>query len=219
MFNLKIILLITTCMIYSSCNQNKSNNNRPELKFKKKETTGKKILLVQPFEDFPISSTQIVTNQLKDIYSGTVIIKKPIRLPRFARNTYNTRYRADSLIHFLKKVSKEGQLIIGLTNHDISHTQRSNDGHVLDDDHGIMGLGYCPGRSCIASTFRLKGKNKYEKLFKVAIHELGHTQGLPHCPVKTCLMRDAEGKDHLDELKDFCKKCKLFLVQSGWDLN
>lgn len=46
--------------------------------------------------------------------------------------------------------------------------------------------------------------------------ELGHTQGLNHCPEKTCLMRDAEGKDHLNELKDFCPKCKSVLVKVGW---
>jgi archaemetzincin len=58
-----------------------------------------------------------------------------------------------------------------------------------------------------------------EKLFKVAIHELGHTQGLKHCPVNDCLMRDAEGKDHLDEEKDFCKKCKAVLINAGWAFN
>jgi archaemetzincin len=86
-----------------------------------------------------------------------------------------------------------------------------------------MGLGYCPGKACIASTFRVKGKDKLEKLFKLSIHELGHTQGLArtktkHCPEKTCLMRDAEGKDHLDELKMFCSKCKPILENAGWSL-
>lgn len=75
----------------------------------------------------------------------------------------------------------------------------------------------------MASTFRLKGKNRLEKLFKVAIHELGHTQGLArtkskHCPEKSCLMRDAQGKDNWDQLKEFCPKCKPVLIQAGWAL-
>jgi archaemetzincin len=127
-------------------------------------------------------------------------------------NRSKTRYRADSLIAYLSKTTKPGFLTIGLTDKDISTTKEKI------ADWGIFGLGYCPGKSCIASTFRLKGKNRFEKLFKVAIHELGHTQGLDHCPVKTCLMRDAEGKDHLNEEKEFCGKCKSVLVKAGWAL-
>lgn len=81
-----------------------------------------------------------------------------------------------------------------------------------------MGLGYMPGNACVISTFRLKGNNQAEKLYKVAIHELGHTQGLPHCPDKSCFMRDAEGKDHLNEEVHFCPKCKAYLIKRGWNL-
>ena len=79
-----------------------------------------------------------------------------------------------------------------------------------------MGLGFCPGKSCIVSTFRLRGKNREEKLFKLALHELGHTQGLKHCPTKNCFMRDAKGKDHWNELNGFCKRCKITLKMAGW---
>lgn len=73
-----------------------------------------------------------------------------------------------------------------------------------------MGLGYCPGKACVASSFRLSPQKRQQQFFKVAIHELGHTQGLAHCAIKTCLMRDAEGGNHLDEETDFCQKCKAY---------
>jgi archaemetzincin len=82
-----------------------------------------------------------------------------------------------------------------------------------------MGLGYCPGTACIASSYRLKKGNKLTQFYKVAIHELGHTQGLPHCSTKTCLMRDAEGGNPIDEENDFCPKCKKVLIAAGWALN
>jgi hypothetical protein len=31
-------------------------------------------------------------------------------------------------------------------------------------------------------------------------------------------MRDAEGKDHLNELRYFCSKCKPVLIKAGWEL-
>jgi archaemetzincin len=119
------------------------------------------------------------------------------------------RYRADSLIHWMRRQAKPDQVFIGITDVDISTTKGKY------QDWGVMGLGYCPGNAAIASRFRLKNKSLF---WKVAIHELGHTTGLPHCPVKTCFMRDAEGGDPTGEEKEFCSKCKSVLVQNGWKL-
>lgn len=175
-------------------------------------------VIIQPFDELPESSAYMVAIELKEIYTGKIVINKSIPLPQKALNQSKTRYRADSLIKYLGTFVTDDQLIIGLTNKDISTTKGK------DPDWGVMGLGFCPGKSCIASTFRLKGKNRNEKLFKVAIHELGHTQGLAltktkHCPEKICLMRDADGKDHLDELINFCSTCKPVLIKAGWGLN
>lgn len=140
------------------------------------------------------------------------MVKSPIEFPRATLNKSRSRYRADSLIQFLSNRTRDGYLNIGLTDKDLSTTKHNH------ADWGIMGLSYCPGKSCIASSFRLKGTNKPEKLFKVAIHELGHTQGLPHCPVRTCFMQHANGKGHINEEKEFCPKCKAVLMKAGWVL-
>jgi archaemetzincin len=81
-----------------------------------------------------------------------------------------------------------------------------------------MGLGYRPGKSCVVSDFRLSCKNKNEQCYKLVLHELGHTAGLPHCKVKTCLMRDAKGGNPFDQEKSFCGECKSFLKSKGWKL-
>ncbi len=169
------------------------------------------IISIQPFSDISQDKVYYVVNELRKVYSK-IEVKQPISLPVYCKNYDKSRYRADSLIRYLKNRTPEGYLTIGLTTRDISTTKGK------DSDFGIMGLGYRPGNSCIASLFRLHGENRLEKLYKVAIHELGHTNGLPHCPVKTCLMRDAEGKDHLNEEKEFCPSCKATLVKAGWAL-
>jgi archaemetzincin len=181
--------------------------------YKKLVSEEKKIIIqIQPFDDLPKSYLESVHADLKLVYSASES-KKPSPLPETTLNHNKTRYRADLLIKYLSKRTDAGYLTIGLTTKDISTTKGKH------QDWGVMGLGYCPGKSCIASSFRLKGHNKVNKLFKVAIHELGHTQGLPHCSVKSCFMRDAEGRDHLDEETEFCPKCRKVLVAAGWSLN
>ncbi len=105
-----------------------------------------------------------------------------------------------------------GHITIGLTSKDISTTK----GKI--EDYGIMGLGYTPGNACVVSTFRVSKENKQNQFFKFCIHELGHTSGLPHCPEKTCFMRDAEGGNPSNEEKDFCPKCKVHLISKDWNL-
>lgn len=210
-----LILYISFLII--SCNQITTEAEKPTANIEKRQPKAKKTIIIQPFEGLPQSTTQLIAQQMKEIYSGEVIVKNIIPLPQHALNYNKTRYRADSLIRYLGSLVKGNQIIIGLTNKDISTTKGKH------SDWGVMGLGNSPGKSCIASTFKLKGKNRLEKLFKVTIHELAHNHGLAntkskHCPEKTCFMRDAEGRDHLNELKAFCSKCKPVLINAGWDL-
>jgi archaemetzincin len=47
------------------------------------------------------------------------------------------------------------------------------------------------------------------RLAKVAVHEIEHTLGLPHCPTHGYLMEDAEGKVvTVDRGRDFCARCQ-----------
>src|SRR6202000_1310347 len=110
----------------------------------------------------------------------------PIQLPQSAYYSPRNRYRADSIISYLDRFGRADTVIIGLTAKDIS----MNKGNIKD--WGIMGLGFQPGNACVISAFRLSKSNLSEQLYKIALHELGHTQGLPHCKNKICYMRDAE---------------------------
>lgn len=168
-----------------------------------------KVIVIQPFDDFSQELSKTVLKQLQTINSNT-ILRKSIPLPKSCYYPKRNRYRADKLIRYLKQFGSTDTVIIGLTSKDISTTN----GNI--EDWGIMGLGYCPGNACVVSTFRLAKNKLKEQFFKVAIHELGHTQGLPHCSVKTCFMRDAEGGNPLNEETDFCVDCKNYLT--NWNL-
>ncbi|NIF04411.1 Zn-dependent protease [Chryseobacterium sp. Tr-659] len=170
------------------------------------------IIRIQPFKDIGAESVQKVAEGIRNVYPNVEVLDAM----EFPENTYykeRNRYRADSIIKFLNAETKEGFVTIGLTSKDISATR----GKIKD--FGIMGLGFRPGKACVASKFRLNKENQDEQLYKIAIHELGHTQGLPHCPEKMCFMRNAEGKNPTNEETDFCKKCKAFLINKNWKFN
>ncbi|HLO43854.1 MAG TPA: hypothetical protein VK175_05930 [Leadbetterella sp.] len=178
--------------------------------FSCKDTTrSERVVVVQPFEDFSPKMTSVVYEKLKTIHK-TVILKSSIKLPESAYYKPRNRFKAQKILDYFSKKAHSDTVTIGLTNRDISITKANN------QDSGIMGLGFCPGSSCVVSTFRLRKKNLKEQFIKLSLHELGHTQGLPHCENLTCYMRDAKGKNVFDEETDFCLKCKSFLKKKGW---
>lgn len=178
----------------------------------KKEPESKAFIL-QPFDGFPDTLAQHIYDRLREINPNTYL-KDPIPLPKMAYYKDRNRYRADSLINFLWRQSSERKKIIGLTNKDISSTK----GKIKD--WGVMGLAYSPGYSCVVSTFRLSKKNMQSQLYKLTLHELAHTEGLPHCRRdSTCYMSDANGTNPWDAEHDFCTRCKNFLKRKRWNLN
>jgi archaemetzincin len=198
----KNIFFIIFISLIFSCEKSKDNAVK----------NGEEItILIQPFEDIKPKQLSEISENIRKVYPNIKVLK-PIKFPENSYYQPRNRYRADSIIQFLKFRTPKNSVTIGLTNKDISATK----GKIAD--FGIMGLGYRPGSACVASSFRLNSKNRNEQFYKIAIHELGHTQGLKHCPEKTCFMRDAEGENHTDEETDFCKNCKKVLQQKHWKI-
>ena len=198
----KIIFCFILFLLIFSCEKSKDNAVK----------NGEEItILIQPFEDVKPKQLAEISENIRKIYPKIKILE-PIDFPKNAYYQPRNRYRADSIIKYLRTKTPNNCVTLALTNKDISVTK----GKVAD--FGVMGLGYRPGNACVASTFRLNTENKSEQFYKVAIHELGHTQGLKHCPDKTCFMRDAEGKNPTNEEKDFCQNCKKVLRSKHWKI-
>src|SRR5690606_17610799 len=176
-------------------------------------------VLIKQYKGFPNNEVDTVTSILQKIYGVKTVISKHQELyPNAYISVKSPRYRADSIIKFQQKdINSKIDYILGLTSKDISVTKKDDSGNIKKpeykyQDWGIMGLAYCPGESCVVSTFRIKNKNKavyFERLKKVAVHEFGHNLGLPHCPNKKCIMTDAvESVKTIDNAKlKLCDDC------------
>ncbi|MBL7733525.1 MAG: hypothetical protein JNM88_20315 [Chitinophagaceae bacterium] len=205
---MKYFCLILFSLLLLSCKQNERSEKQQGNKQVEKKNRKAVTIKILPLGKTTPVFIQNTFSDLKKIVPNVQLLPKEA-MPSFAYYKPRNRYRADSLIAWMRKRAADGEVYLGITMDDISTTKLPN------PDHGIMGLGYQPGNACIASNFRVRDKKNY---YKVVIHELGHTAGLPHCPQPFCFMRDAEGKDVTGEEKEFCAGCKAHLKKAGWRL-
>jgi archaemetzincin len=153
-----------------------------------------KVLIVE-IGAFPDDLKAEVERRLKEELQVEVEHLDPIALPKTAWYAPRKRYRADVLLDVLNELhggAPATTRVLGLTAVDISTTKEPF------TDWGIFGLGKMPGQAAVVSSHRLKRKAKDRahvkfRVASTAVHEVGHTFGLPHCPEERCVMQDAEG--------------------------
>ncbi len=164
----------------------------------------------------PKADLEAVADALRTFYGFEVVIAKATPMPKSAWTAARRRWRADKLLDWLEPQtvapSQRGgrQRILAVTAADISTTK----GKVAD--WGVLGLATLDGSVAVISTFRARrgvsARLARERLAKTAVHELGHSLGLEHCPNHGCLMEDARGKvATTDHEWDLCPTCRARL--------
>ncbi len=116
------------------------------------------------------------------------------------------RYLASFLLDMLR--SQDGEKVLGITDLDL----------YAANSEWIFGYADVRGKAAVISTCRLHSGDRpqfVDRVLKEAIHELGHTLGLDHCPRLECVMHFSEGLRDTD-LKglDYCSDCRSRLCAS-----
>jgi archaemetzincin len=163
----------------------------------------------QPLDNFTqheaIQLRAVLEQRFRDIFNEDfefeILPNKKLSMDLMNNN--KSRYRADKIINSLSKKTIKHKITIGLTHKDISIPYKGK------PDWGILGLARHQVNACVASTFRLKHKQR--DYWKVVTHEFIHTYyRYPHCPKDSshCIMKDAKGKADFGNKNDLCGYCK-----------
>lgn len=149
-----------------------------------------------------------LTAHLRQALAMPVKVDLPLLSLDFAYDPSRGQYHATVLLRELtnRKMSHTGRLL-AVTEVDLFIP-------VLTFVFGEAELG---GRNAVISTFRLRNEfyglagddaRLHERLAKEAIHELGHTFGLVHCPQPDCVMRSSTYVEEIDlKSERYCLDC------------
>ena len=177
------------------------------------------IIGLQPIGHYSPDQLQFIQKELYAFFKVPVIILNEKEMPAsFVNRSKGERYSADSIIKWLAHTAPDSiTKVVGLTHKDIFTTVKEN-GHIKEPQSkyavwGIFGLGYQPGRSSVISDHRLQTSDPSRfrhRIRTVVIHELGHNQGLPHCPTPKCIMNNANERIQTVDLSadTYCSVCK-----------
>ncbi len=169
-----------------------------------------RIIRLVPLGDVEPELLAAVSKAITARVNAAIEIAPREDLPAEAFYKPRKRWRAEKLLDFLDTRSAGAFRVVGVTNVEISTTK----GDIID--WGIAGLGSLDGPSCVVSAQLYKKHSKTKAVMlrrfsDVAVHELGHTLGMPHCASTGCVMADAKGNaiksaDH--STGQYCEPCR-----------
>jgi archaemetzincin len=163
----------------------------------------------------PKTALRVIAANLQALLETPVEMLPAMAIPEEAFQHHRGQYDAGLVLKYLARFSfPHHSRILAITDVDLCTP-------ILTFVYGQAELGLS---LAIISDFRLKHLEDgimapeevyYERLAKIALHEIAHTLALYHCETPKCLMRYSPGIRHLDELDIFfCERCSFALRQS-----
>ena len=173
-----------------------------------------RIILLVPIGSVPTALLSGLTKPLSAIFGLPCRAAAPIPIPQAAYDRRRRQYLGSRILAALARL-------------DAPHAERVLG--VIDADCYAPGLNFIfgqagiHGRDCFIALPRLRqsfyGLPEDEPLFqqrvlKEAVHELGHTYGLGHCPDPKCVMHFSNSLHDTDvKGTEFCPRCRIRLKE------
>lgn len=122
------------------------------------------------------------------------------RVPAAALNRARRQYRGELFVEPAREEAFDR--ILAVTNHDL----------YANGLNFIFGLADARQKSAVISLFRLRmgvdEERFHSRAVKEAVHELGHTWGLPHCQNPRCVMHFSNSLEDTDRKgTEWCESC------------
>ena len=145
----------------------------------------------------------MLEKSLKEIFDIKCSISEDVlKVPELSYNPSRDQYHSTEILYFMIDTMKvDFNHIICVTEVDL-YAARLN---------FVLGEAEYPGNFAIISLHRLKSPNRdlfLKRVVTEAVHELGHTFGLPHCGNHLCVMHFSNSVVETDiKGPGFCKDC------------
>jgi archaemetzincin len=162
---------------------------------------------ILPIGDVEAEVLVSVKEGLRKVFpkTHTTVIEQPLPVPRASFDRKRGQYRSNLILAELQSyVANSGfNRVLGVCDVDL----------FVPELNFVFGEATFPGKTALISLSRLKPEFYgeppnvallVERAVKEAVHEVGHTLGLKHCPHASCVMHFS------NSLADTDKKQKLF---------
>ena len=152
---------------------------------------------------------EVIARAVERVFACRTEIRPLLSDVEFARDAQRRQYHSTPILERLAVRAPEGVLkVIAVTQVDLFIP-------ILTYVYGEAQLG---GKSAILSIHRLQegfaaaNPSLQCRLAKEAVHELGHTFGLRHCPERTCIMHYCRSTQDVDRKSEqLCRHCRVLL--------
>jgi archaemetzincin len=170
-------------------------------------------IVITPFGDVDQEILNELRSGLKGVFGYETEIHIPLNVPGRSYAPKRNQYNASELLAFLKKIHlKSGEKILGITGIDL----------FAEGLNFVFGQAEMGGAAAIISLARLQQefyssppdkRLLTERTLKEAVHELGHTFNLSHCPDPKCVMHFSNNL-HDTDIKSFafCPNCQPKMI-------
>lgn len=167
-------------------------------------------IYIQPIGEIEQELLDYLNAELKKVYGYPCKVASRIEVPEISYNVDRKQYSAEDLVlRMIEQTPSDAKRLLGVVDADL----------FVPGLNFVFGLAY--GNTAIIALTRLRpefyGEGKNERLFrkralKEAIHELGHTFGLTHCPDIKCIMHFSNNLAETDiKGPGFCRVCSARL--------